>query len=109
MGPEKSSSLMDIVGTAESLPSETSFRLALLAIFLPTAIIGLYHRLQAASSGERVSHKEEGFAFATVLRLAGLTLWLSTMAYLVYPPSIHFAAISLPAWLRWTGGAIGVL
>ena len=98
---------MDIVGISESLPFESPFRLALLAIFLPTAIIGLYRRLQAASSEERVSHKEEGYALAVLLRLAGLTLWLSAMAYLVYPPLIQLASISLPAWLRWTGGIFG--
>jgi len=89
--------------------SETSYRLALLGIFLPTVAIALYHRLRAASSGERVSHKDEGYAFAAVLRVAGLGLWTATFAYLLYPPSVQFAAISLPAWLRWSGAFSGGL
>jgi protein-S-isoprenylcysteine O-methyltransferase Ste14 len=109
MDLEEPSSLMDIVETSESLSLETPFRLALLGIFFPTAFIGLYHRLRAASSGERVSHRDEGYVFAAVLRLCGLALWLCALAYLVYPPSVQFASIPLPVWLRWTGAPVGVL
>jgi len=94
------------------MSSEIPYRLALLGIFVPTAAVALYHRLQAASSGERISHKEEGYLFATVLRLAGLCLWICTLAYLVNPASVRWAAIPLPEWLRWTGaftGGLGVL
>ncbi len=91
------------------MQSEIPFRVALLLIFVLIVVIGLYHRARAAASGERVSRKEEGYAFAAALRLAGLSLWISALIYLLHPPLIQFAAVSLPTWMRWIGGAIGGL
>src|SRR6266404_2060384 len=88
------------------MSSEILFRLALLGIFVPTAAIGLYHRWHAATE-ERISHKEEGYPFATVLRLTGVCLWISTFAYLLYPASVQWAAMPLPVWLRWIGAFTG--
>ena len=58
-------------------PSETPFRIALIVVIVLTMIVAVYYRLRAASSGEKISHRE-GYVFATVLRLAGLVLWIST-------------------------------
>lgn len=91
------------------MPSETPFRIALVVIMVVTMTITVYHRWQATSSGERISHKEEGYLFAIVLRLAGACLWISTFAYLLFPASIQWAAIPLPAWIRWCGVVAGCL
>lgn len=80
---------------------ETSFRIALVVVLLITMAIGIPYRLKAASSGERISHKEEGYLFAAILRVAGLLLWLSTFAYLLYPTSVAWASIPIPSLLRW--------
>ncbi len=80
---------------------ETWFRIALLVVILITMAIGIPHRLKAAASDERISHKEEGYLFAATLRLAGLFLWSSTIAYLVFPASVAWASIPLPSSLRW--------
>ena len=47
-----------------------------------TMSISLYHRLQAASSGEKISRKDEGYLFAAVLRLSGsgLCLFMAALA-----------------------------
>lgn len=87
---------------------EIPYRVALLVVMALTIAITLYHRLKA-KSGERISHKEEGYAFAILLRSAGLVLWLSTFAFLLYPPAITWATIPVPAWVRWIGIVIGVL
>ncbi len=80
---------------------ETSFQIALVVVILITMAIGIPYRLKAASSGERISHKEEGYLFAATLRIAGLLLWLSTFAYLLYPTSVAWATIPAPSLLRW--------
>ncbi len=82
---------------------EAWFRLALVIVILITMAIGIPHRMKAASSGERISHKEEGYLFAATLRLSGLLLWISTLAYLLFPTSISWASIPIPLWLRWFG------
>jgi len=90
------------------MPSETPFRIALVVVIVLTMAVTVYHRLQAAS-GERISHRDEGYLFAIVLRLAGVCLWISTFAYLLFPVSIHWAAMPLPIWLRWFGVVTGAL
>jgi protein-S-isoprenylcysteine O-methyltransferase Ste14 len=92
--------------SASPISPETPFRIALVVIFLVTMAVGGYHRWQAAS-GERISHKEEGCLFAIVLRLAGLGLWISTFAYLLFPASVRWAAMPLPHWMRWLGAVTG--
>lgn len=90
------------------MPSETPFRIALVIVILLTMAVTAYHRIQARS-GEKISHKEEGYLFATVLRLAGLALWISTFGYLIFPAAFQWASMPLPVWLRWTGVITGAL
>lgn len=91
------------------MPSENPFRVALVVVIALTITVTGYHRLQAAKSGERISRKEEGCVFAIVLRFAGLGLWVATFAYLVFPASVQWAAVPLPAWVRWFGVVTGAL
>ncbi len=88
---------------------DTAYRLALLLLLTVVIAIVLYHRLRAASTGEAISRKLEGYAFAIALRLAGLMLFLATLAYLIYPPAVSWAAVALPKWLRWSGAVWGVV
>jgi protein-S-isoprenylcysteine O-methyltransferase Ste14 len=91
------------------MASETSFRIALFLVMLSTMSVAAYHRRRAAVAGERISHREEGYLFAAVLRLIGLCLWISTLAYLLAPSVVAWAQVSLPLWLRWLGVALGGL
>jgi protein-S-isoprenylcysteine O-methyltransferase Ste14 len=92
----------------DQMPNETPFRVSLLVVVILASSVGIYYRLLAASSGEKISHKEEGYAFATVLRLAGVCLWISAFGYLVFPASFQWASLPLPVWLRWLGVAAGL-
>lgn len=89
--------------------NETPFRIALVVVIVLTMIVTIYYRLQAAASGEKISHKDEGYLFAIVLRLAGLVLWISTFGYLIIPAYFQWAAVPLPPWLRWSGVVTGAL
>lgn len=91
------------------MSDETPFRIALAVVIALTMAVTVYHRLQAASSGERISRREEGYLFAVVLRLAGLCLWINTFAYLLAPSSVQWAMVPLPDWVRWMGAATGAL
>ncbi|QDU94113.1 methyltransferase family protein [Lignipirellula cremea] len=91
------------------MPSETPFRIALIVVILFTMAVTLYHRLQAAKSGEKISRREEGVLFAVVLRLAGLLLWVATFGYLLFPTYFQWAAMPVPMWLRWIGVVSGAL
>ena len=90
------------------MPSENPFRIALVIVIVLTMVVTAYHRIQARS-GEKISHKDEGYLFATVLRLAGLVLWISTFGYLLFPAYFQWASMPIPLWLRWTGVISGAL
>jgi protein-S-isoprenylcysteine O-methyltransferase Ste14 len=90
------------------MPSEIPFRISLVVVIALTMAVTAYHRIQA-SSGEKISHQEEGCLFATTLRLAGLVLWISTFGDLIFPAYFQWASLPLPNWLRWIGVVTGVL
>lgn len=90
------------------MPNEKPFRIALVVVIVLTMAVTAYHRIQARS-GEKISHREEGYVFATVLRLAGLVLWISTFGCLIFPAYVQWAAMPLPTWLRWIGVVTGAL
>lgn len=87
---------------------ELPFRIALVVVIILTMAVTLYHRVRAAASGERISRKEEGYVFAITVRLAGLGLWVATLAYLIVPGSVRWASLPLHQSIRWMGGAGGV-
>lgn len=91
------------------MPSETPFRIALAIVFLLATTISAYHRIRAAAAGDKISHREEGCLFAIVLRLAGVALGIVTAGYLLFPASVAFASLPLPAWLRWSCAGLGGL
>lgn len=90
------------------MTSEDPFRIALVVVILLTMVVILPYRLRAASTGEKISHKDEGYAFATVLRLAGLLLWIATFAYIISPSSVEWAQIPNKETVRWLGMVLGI-
>jgi hypothetical protein len=76
--------------------NETPFRIALLVVLALTMTVGVYFRIQAAASGEKISYKDEGYVFAALLRLAGFVLWISTFGYLILPAYFQWAMMPVP-------------
>lgn len=91
------------------MANEIAFRIALVVVVVLAMAIGGYHRIQAAASGEKISHKEEGYVFTAILRLAGVLLMIGTVGYLIFPAHFQWATMPLPTWLRWAGLVSGVL
>ena len=89
------------------MSSELPFRIAVVVIFLMSVLVTLYFRIQAASSGEKISRKDEGFLFALVLRTLGLGLFLSTVIWVISPQAMEWAAIPLSPAVRWIGAVSG--
>ena len=88
---------------------ENPFRFAVVVVMVLTLAVTAYHRLQAAASGERISRKDEGYLFASVLRLSGMCLFIATLAYVIRPASVHWASFPSPMWFRWLGIVTGIL
>ncbi len=90
------------------MTSEQTFRALVILSVVLTLPIGVYHRVRA-ESGERLSRRGEGLFVMVALRLSGLAAWVALLAYLINPSSLAWSMLPLPAWLRWTGAALGVL
>ena len=90
------------------MTAEDPFRVAILTMLGLTMVIGIYHRLQAAKSGERISRREEGFWIGVPLRLAGICIWFGTLIYLINPALMQWCALPLPDSLRWVGTPFAV-
>lgn len=87
---------------------ELPFRIALVVVFAFTMAVTVYHRRRAAASGEKVSRRSEGYLFAITLRAVALVLMIATIAYLVHPPTVAWAAMPIPISLRVFGVATGL-
>jgi len=43
-----------------------------------------------------------------VMRVGGLLIWFSVLAYILYPPAVRWVSISIPLLFRWLGVAGGI-
>jgi protein-S-isoprenylcysteine O-methyltransferase Ste14 len=78
-------------------------RAALVGLSLTFLAVGIYHRIRAARSGDRLDRTKEGWPTLIGMRLAGLVTFGSTAAWLWNPPWFAWAAVSVPDWARWIG------
>lgn len=91
------------------MTSENPYRIAVVVVMVLTVAVTAYHRIQAASSGEKISRQHEGYLFAATLRLSGLCLFIATLAYVISPSTVEWASVPLPVWFRWVGIVTGIL
>lgn len=90
------------------MDTETGCRLALGAIFVAVACIGIPHRLRADRAGGPVSREGDPRWFWIAMMLVGPVLALTCVAFMVQPRWVDFARVAAPAWLRWLGVPAGV-
>jgi len=88
---------------------ENQFRVTLALLGISTLLVAAYHRVQAGRSGEHIDRRQEGVWLAIVLRLAGLTVWAGTLAYLLNPAWMEWSQLALPDEARWLGACCGAL
>lgn len=89
--------------------SENVFRVLTGLLFVAALAVSSYFRRRAdRMSGERVSRRVDGAAMLTTIRIAGLLLWLTPVAYVVHPAWIAWSRAGLPVWVRWVGVGAGV-
>lgn len=82
-----------------------SIRSPLIALSLTFIAVGMYHRIRAAQSGDRLDRRKEGWFTMIGVRLAGLLAFGSTAVWIWKPSWFVWAEVSTPEWVRWTGAA----
>lgn len=91
------------------MSNDNIFRILTVVIFIIGASISGHFRRKADREGGKVSLAEEGLTITILLRLFGLTLWVSVFAWLLNPAWMNWSRINLPEWVRWLGVSLGVL
>lgn len=81
--------------------------LSVAVMFATTLAVSGYHRWQAAKSREKISRRDEGGLLFLAIRLSGAALFAATLAYLINPELMHWAAMPLPPAVRWSGAVVG--
>ena len=90
--------------------NENIFRiLAGLLLITGMGISGYFRRKADKDTGEKISRKVDGTVMMTIIRIGGLILWLSPLAYLINPQWMTWSKIGLPEWTRWLGVVTGTL
>ncbi|OFV83667.1 MAG: hypothetical protein A2W26_10205 [Acidobacteria bacterium RBG_16_64_8] len=86
------------------MDSENWFRLIGGVLLFSALAISIYFRSGAErASGEQLDRSGEGKALLITLRVGGLLLWLTLIAYLINPAWMGWASYASPVWLRWLG------
>ena len=92
------------------MSQNTIFRLITLLLFIIPLSVSVYYRRKAQiTSGDQINRRQERDFVMIALRLSGILLWLSIIAYIVYPPAVDWATIPLSIWLRWFGVLGGII
>jgi protein-S-isoprenylcysteine O-methyltransferase Ste14 len=90
--------------------NENIFRILAGLAFITAMTISGYFRSKAdKETGEKISRSVDGTALMTIIRIGGLILWLSPIAYLINPNWMVWSKMGLPEWVRWLGVAIEFL
>jgi len=78
-------------------------RFVLIGLGLTFFAVGIYHRIQAAQSGDRLDRTKEGWPTLIGTRLAGLSMFGTVCVWLWDPRLFAWAALPMPDWARWVG------
>ena len=87
---------------------ENVFRLVMILGFGVVFPVGLYHRIKAQASGEKLNRRAEGMFILLTLRPIALIRLLGVLAWLVNPPWMRWSSMPLPMGIRWCGVGVGV-
>lgn len=85
------------------------FRLALLLILLAGGVASGAMRKRADRAGGVVARSADEPWVAWALKVGGITVYGSLLAWILYPPVIGWASMGLPDALRWLGAALMAL
>ena len=78
-------------------------RWAVIGLGITFLAVGMYHRIRAAQSGDKLDRTTEGWPTLIGIRLAGLVTFGSAAAWLWKPERFAWAAFPLPDGARWIG------
>jgi protein-S-isoprenylcysteine O-methyltransferase Ste14 len=91
------------------MDDDQTFRILLIVGMLVFMPIGIYRRVRSQATGETLDRRQEGALILLTLRPLGIAMMASVIAFVISPESMAWSSVPLPAWMRWTGVAIGAI
>jgi protein-S-isoprenylcysteine O-methyltransferase Ste14 len=88
---------------------DATFRPVAIVAFFTIIAIALPFRITSQSTGEKLDRTQEGITTMIALRLGGLVLWGSVIAFMINPASMKWSSLPLTATERWSGAGLCVL
>ncbi len=85
------------------------FRWILILGFAVVLPVGLYHRLKAHASKDKLDRRQEGIFILLTLRPVALLGMSGMLAFVIHPAWMAWSSVGLPSWLRWIGVPLGVM
>jgi protein-S-isoprenylcysteine O-methyltransferase Ste14 len=82
------------------------FRRLMIAGVVVTLAIAIPFRVKSHATREPLDRRQEGVFILATLRPIAAMFWIGVFAYLINPKWLAWAAMALPASLRWTGVAL---
>ena len=81
-------------------------RILVAVAILSSLSISIYFRRTAQKgSGDKINRRQEGNITMVMLRGGGLIIWISVVAYILYPAAVSWSLIIFPSWVVWIGAA----
>jgi protein-S-isoprenylcysteine O-methyltransferase Ste14 len=90
------------------MASNQIFRWLFTVVFVGMMSVSVHFRFKARRSGEAIPRACEGRFVLLARLLFAASLYLPIVAYMLNPDWMAWAALPLPAWLRWLGAAVGL-
>jgi len=78
-------------------------RLVLIALSVVLLAAGGYYRVQSQRGGEPLDRTKEGWPLLIGIRVAGLLIVVSTVAWFWNPARLRWTSLPLPDAVRWIG------
>ncbi len=82
---------------------DATFRPVVIVAFFTIIAIAVPFRIRSQSTGESLDRRQEGLVTMITLRLWGLLLWGSVIAFMISPASMAWSSPPLSAPARWSG------
>ena len=90
------------------MENEQIFRFILMLGFAVIVPIGVYHRIKAQATGEKLDRRQEGIFILVTLRPIGIAAMVGLVTYMINPALMAWSSVALPNWLRWAGVVLGI-
>ena len=96
------------MGVRAAMRSDTAFRTTFALLVIGMSVIRGYYRWRTRAANRQASFKESKRQVA-LHAILGLLGYLVLLLYVLAPRSLAWAALSLPAAVRWLGAGLGVV